>query len=993
MKKAIFRILFIVALVIPFNLSYAQTITPPKNPNSAKACAICHYRWVDTFFIEGRGSDFVPYTSEKVVATSEMCFSCHDGSVKDSRARAYKKPQHKVNVPPPAHMKIPDIFPLDEQGKMNCATCHTAHGVPSGPDSKETIFMRTSNRNSAMCRMCHPGRGGKHNAINHPLDVATLEIPQDLIDRGALAGDKKNQVICESCHMAHGSRHESYLVKSGRDSSLCLDCHKDQRVFTPDGQKRPVHVVNVKPKTAEIPEDLVQRGARFGDNGELICQTCHKVHNSRFESQLLLIKKDNTSAFCLTCHPDKKYIADTKHNLRLSAPHEKNLQGQTVAQAGVCSACHLPHKAARQLSAGTNFTARLCMSCHGKGKVAPKSQLFGTTHPLSVYPFANRKPEAVLTTISVTPDELTLPLYDKSGVRDRRGQMTCSTCHDTHRTPQVPAAANLKEGATPKGATPNKAFLRKRRPALCAECHRDKFAIENSKHNLSKSAPTARNILNQLPSESGLCGSCHMVHGSHRGFLWTREIKSGEDVATRSLCITCHNATGIAKKKVNKGYSHPIDIAPAEKGVSSLLPLFDSSGQFSKKGAIRCHTCHDPHRWHADPTRSPKSQNHTVDSTNGTTFLRKPAPQICGACHQDKFYISDSKHDLSKVAPEAKNLRNQTPAQAGLCGNCHLAHNAQKDFLWARKITTKSDNVVEGFCLDCHNKNGLAKESLIEGYSHPLQISPSEKDMHTTLPLYDQNGKAVENGRIACNTCHNPHRWDPVKPASEGQFKAKGTSRNSFLRLTNSPQSKLCENCHAEQVFVQNTDHDLIISAPDAKNISGQTPLESGTCGVCHLAHNSQNPVKLWGQSLAGGGSVTERMCYSCHSKQGSARDKIPRVGSHPEGKLIINLGRNTRGKPNYFPLYDKTTAKTVTVGNISCPSCHNPHQWDREQRSRGPGVAREGTVDNSFLRARSEDLPCRDCHGPEALLKYLYFHYPGKRTGKNGQVPIKDYP
>jgi len=981
MKKAIYRILFIVALVIPFNLSYAETtITPPKNPNSAKACAICHYRWVDTFFIEGRGSDFVPYTSEKVVATSEMCFSCHDGSVMDSRARAYKTPQHKTDVPPPAHMKIPDIFPLDEQGKMQCATCHTAHGVPSGPDSKDTIFMRTSNRNSAMCRMCHPNRGGEKMADNHPLDVTTKAIPAGLMNLGALSGDKKNQIICESCHAAHGARYEHFLIKSGKDSSLCLACHQDKNVFTPDGQKRPVHVVNVKPRTAVIPVDLVNRGARLGDGGELICQTCHKVHNSKFGPQLLLIKKDDTSAFCLTCHPDKEYIADTKHNLQLSAPNEKNLEGKTVAQAGVCSACHLPHKAARQLSAGPNFTARLCMSCHGKGKVAPKSQLFGTTHPLSVYPFASRKRDAALTMISVKPDELTLPLYDNSGVRDPRGQMTCSTCHDTHRVPQDPARANEKGGATP-----NKAFLRKRRPALCAECHRDKFAIENSKHNLSKSAPTARNILNQLPSESGLCGSCHMVHGSHRGFLWARKIDSADDAATRSLCITCHNATGIAKKKVNKGYSHPIDIAPGEKGVSSQLPLFDNSGQFSKNGAIRCHTCHDPHRWHADATKSPKSKMQAVDSTNGTTFLRKPAPQICGACHQDKFYIADSKHDLSKVAPRAKNLRDQTPLQAGLCGNCHLAHNAQKDFLWARKITTKGDNVVQGLCLDCHNENGLAKESLIKGYSHPMQISPSEKDMRTTLPLYDHNGKPNENGVIACHTCHNPHRWDPVKPASENYFKAKGTSQNSFLRLTNSPQSKLCENCHVEQVFVQKTDHDLVISAPDAKNIIGETPLESGTCGVCHLAHNSQKPFKLWGQALAGGGSVTDRMCYSCHSAKGAAHNKIPRVASHPEGKLIINLGRNTRGKPNYFPLYDDTTAKTVTVGNISCPSCHNTHQWDRKQRSMGPGVVIEGTVDNSFLRARSSDLPCRDCHGPEALLRYLYFHYPIKRTGKKG--------
>jgi len=979
MKKAIYRILFIVALVIPFNLSYAETtITPPKNPNSAKACAICHYRWVDTFFIEGRGSDFVPYTSEKVVATSEMCFSCHDGSVMDSRARAYKTPQHKTDVPPPAHMKIPDIFPLDEQGKIQCATCHTAHGVPSGPDSKDTIFMRTSNRNSAMCRMCHPNRGGEKMADNHPLDVTTRPIPAGLMNLGALSGDKKNQIICQSCHAAHGARNEHFLIKSGKDSSLCLACHQDKNVFAPDGQKRPVHVVNVKPKTAQIPTDLVSRGARLGDGGELICQTCHKVHNSKFGPQLLLIKKDDTSAFCLTCHADKEYIADTKHNLRLSAPNEKNLEGKTVAQAGVCSACHLPHKAARPLAAGADFTARLCMSCHGKGQVAQKSRLFGTTHPLSVYPFANRENDSVLTTISVKPDELTLPLYDNSGVRDRSGKMTCATCHETHRLPRDPAMANLKGGTTPV-----KNFLRKRRPALCEECHRDKFAIENSKHNLSKSAPSTRNILNQLPSESGLCGSCHMIHGSHRGFLWAREINSGDDAATRSLCITCHNATGIAKQKVNKGYSHPIDIAPEEKGIASLLPLFDASGKLSKTGDIRCHTCHDPHRRQVDSAKSAQEKSPSEESANGNTFLRKSAPQICGDCHQDKFYIANSKHDLSKVAPEAKNLRNQTPLQAGLCGNCHLAHNAQKDFLWARKITTKSDNVVQGLCVDCHNEDGLAKKSLIQGYSHPMQNSPAEKGLSTTLPLFDQNGKPNENGVIACHTCHNPHRWDPLKSAAENQSQDRGTAQNSFLRLANSPESSLCENCHAEQTFVQKTDHDLIVSAPDSKNMIGQTPLESGTCGACHLVHNSRNRIKLWAQNLAGGGSITEMMCYSCHSKQGSAHQKIPQIASHPEDKLIINLGRNTPGNMNYFPLFDETSAKTVTVGNISCPSCHNAHQWNREQRSRGAGVVIEGTVDNSFLRDRSSDLLCKDCHGPEALVKYLYFHDPIKRSGQ----------
>jgi len=166
-----------------------------KNPNSAKACAICHYRWIDTFFVEGKGSDLVDYQAEKVVATPDMCFSCHDGSIRDSRARLDEDSGHKTNKEPPRHMKIPDIFPLDENGRMQCSTCHTAHGVPGGPDSGETIFMRTSNKNSAMCRMCHPAADGGMAAGNHPAGIMEREVPAKLVALGAVAGRKNNQIL------------------------------------------------------------------------------------------------------------------------------------------------------------------------------------------------------------------------------------------------------------------------------------------------------------------------------------------------------------------------------------------------------------------------------------------------------------------------------------------------------------------------------------------------------------------------------------------------------------------------------------------------------------------------------------------------------------------------------------------------------------------------------------------------------------------------------
>ena len=65
--------------------AHSFAIEAPRNPDSAKECAICHYRWIDTFFVDGTGSDLVDYAADKVVAKPEICFSCHDGSVVDSR--------------------------------------------------------------------------------------------------------------------------------------------------------------------------------------------------------------------------------------------------------------------------------------------------------------------------------------------------------------------------------------------------------------------------------------------------------------------------------------------------------------------------------------------------------------------------------------------------------------------------------------------------------------------------------------------------------------------------------------------------------------------------------------------------------------------------------------------------------------------------------------------------------------------------------------------
>jgi predicted CXXCH cytochrome family protein len=815
------------SLIFLFFLAFsAQALGQDQsNPNSAKACALCHYRWIETFFVEGRGTDLVEYQSEKVVATPDMCFSCHDGSIRDSRAKLSEDTGHKINRKPPGNMQIPEIFPLDEKGRMQCSTCHTAHGVQGVPGSGETIFMRTSNKDSAMCRMCHPAADGGMAEGNHPAGITQRQVPEKLFSLGGLGGGNKNRIICQTCHAAHGSPYESFLIDGAGNSALCLDCHEDKNIFGPQGTRRPMHVINVPPQKAKIPAELINQGAKTGYQGSIICLTCHKVHYNKTQEKFLLIMGNEKSSLCLTCHVDKEYLVSSKHNLIKSAPGEKNLQGKTAAEEGICSPCHLPHKPARNLRGEEDFTTQLCLSCHSTGNVGDKVMPQGYSHPLDVSPFDKKAENPLVNPTDAEEGKLALPLFNRYNVQDENGRLTCLTCHEPHGLP----ANSTKELATKEGAGPKfNPLLRENSPDICRQCHRSKFAIVDSKHDLDKLTPQEKDILRSKGPEPGICGNCHLVHGPERAYLWTREDSSKtQGNRTEELCTACHNERGLASKKVVKGYSHPLNISPAEKGLTTTLPLYNGEGKISADGVLTCPTCHDPHRGN---------------------LLR----------------VSQGEH----LNPEVD-------------------------------------------------------------------------------------------------------------------------SQNRFLRLENSPSPTLCENCHPKEARVEKTDHDLSITAPAHKNIMGETPAQSGTCGVCHLVHNSKEKIRLWAQELGPGTDVMARMCNSCHSASGSANNKVPPVAYHPQESLVDLSGKIKRGE-NYLPLFDPISGDPVVTGNISCPSCHNAHQWDPKRPAKGEGVNLEGNATNSFLRTNSPDLMCKDCHGFQALFKFKFFHDPVLRKVQGITFPFR---
>jgi predicted CXXCH cytochrome family protein len=752
-------------IFVIFSLLVITSAVSAVEMSSKRDCAICHIMWIDDFrtdkktLIKWQPGNVLMKDTQGVVSSEEICYSCHDGYVNDSRSIVWKYSGHKTFVKPSSQILIPSTLSLSNKGEIYCGTCHSPHGAGAAPDdSGITSFFKEKNIDSSLCAMCHTNEADFKRSNSHPLQTAAFDLPDTLFKLGSKPGTNKNNVICQTCHKAHGARGNKITVVDNRNSKLCVTCHNSQ-----------------------------------------------------------------------------KSLITTKHDLRTSFPDEKNIKQQRPVESGPCGVCHTPHNAG-----GKRLWAR------GSG-------------------------------------------------------------------PGDPA--------------------------------------------------------------SGMCLSCH--DGEEGGY----QIKGVGD------------------------FSHPINIEPASNvTIPKELPLYSTGLTKTPKGRIQCFSCHDVHRW--SPASPTEKNVKDVEGDASNSFLRisnSESSTLCLQCHTDKKQIVTSDHNLTVTAPEEKNLQGFTPSISGPCGACHIPHNAVNDKLWAKQLIGNKD-IVTQFCTACHSKNRAAKTKLIGDNYHPVDVAFEElnlkdggKEISALLPFFDSAGDRMsdgKDGKMACITCHEPHRWNPKDsgPVLNYTFKnIEGDTTNSFLRKPNFPSSDLCKTCHADKALVDGTKHDLNVTAPNAKNLLGQTVKESGQCGVCHLVHNSPNKLKLWARPygpISEKESIINALCTGCHSKGNIAKNKVPPVVFHPEGKLVDNELQLLMLKIR-TPLYDKDGME-VNIGYISCPTCHNAHQWSSFLKKKGVDKNIEGNAITSFLRNVSYNIVCKDCHAQDAIFRYRYFHIPHKRGGKKPQEKIK---
>jgi predicted CXXCH cytochrome family protein len=655
-------------LTIPFCLlpliSMGQ-IEFPKSPDTAKQCSICHYRWVSVFFLERRGTPLAPFQAERVVGTREMCLSCHDGSVRDARDTVCNDPGHRIGNIPSDRVNIPENFPLDDNGAMQCSTCHTPHAIKAKKGTLVEFFLRARNKDSSLCKRCHISATGGTAKGNHPVEIESNTVPPEIINAGGKFGTSQpNEIICETGHMPHGGINKKLLVLPVKDSAarsvLCEACHTTNPSLA-NHQKTSYssHPLDMLPgKAAQIPQQWANGEQVFlGTSGELVCRTCHNPHYAE-DKEFLLVEHRGNDSLCTQCHPEQSRITGSSHDLRKSAPEEKNVLNKQARETGPCASCHLVHRGvgnfmwARNLKTNGSDSSQFCTNCHTQGECAEGSMPGDFSHPMGLSLPENTYPIA-------------LPLFDQTGKQNPAGTISCSTCHDLH-SPRFLHDDNSGGGATaefflriPSNQDPS---------ALCITCHPEQSQIVSTKHDLQLSDKPFTNALGNTLQSTGICSPCHVAHGAAtQQYLWPgppNRVNNPElpgeaephSAVMQMMCTSCHSDSTVTSSAVPSYTFHPAELVFPESTRSLIweqFPLFSESGRPSPDGEVLCATCHNPHQWHA----SAKAETPGTDpaGTIMSSFLRQEIDRkLCASCHGEEslfkflyFHRLNSRKEVS----------------------------------------------------------------------------------------------------------------------------------------------------------------------------------------------------------------------------------------------------------------------------------------------------------------------------------------------------------
>lgn len=521
-------------------------------------------------------------------ADSNMCLSCHDGTVavadtvlfgqlpttgnwiQGDNFSTQLQSSHPFSLVKPLKDNIDLIATLVSSGKtgdktgavhlvggdVECNSCHNSH--VQAIDKVSQNFLVLNSASGAMCLACHdPTRTsmGGQNQVNpmagwatgiHATSQSTVSSSAQLGAYGTVAAN-----ACSSCHASHNAAGAVRLLR-GTNEAACLPCHNGSN--------------NISPAPANIAAEYAKIAHPF-PNGS-------NQHDAA-EAPLL---QNNRHATCVDCHNSHGAQQVTSFNIpplvRVSQINAVgiSMDGTTIVNPVVNQ-------------------YENCLRCHGYSSGKQINPIYGymplrsESDPLNVITQMNTSAKSshpVMHTRSSTfpqPSLLTTMLDLSGGTNNGRSmgsQIFCTDCHN--------ADDNREFG----GAGPNGP-------------HGSKWWHLLERQYLDSQAPAGPGTLitinlNPQPDLSvngpyGMCAKCHNLSIVMQSQSWAYH---NDHVYTDGFsCSTCHNAHGMPSTSDNPNGVRMVDFDLNVVGQNNGQPI--SYNQGANSCVLTCHNvAHNP---------------------------------------------------------------------------------------------------------------------------------------------------------------------------------------------------------------------------------------------------------------------------------------------------------------------------------------------------------------------------------------------------------------
>ena len=354
-----------------------------------------------------------------------------------------------------------------------------------------------------------------------------------------------------------------------------------------------------------------------------------------------------------------------------------------------------------------------------------------------------------------------------------------------------------------------------------------------------------------------------------------------------------------------------------------------------------------------------------------------------GLLHQSDVIsqsVTNSKHNLSISGPGTI----KATSESEICIFCHTPHSSRPSGpLWNRNdpgttYTLYSSLTLDAtitqpdgssiLCLSCHDgtialgtlvsrttdvdfSGGITTMPTVRGNlttdlsdDHPISFAYTSAVASGDGQLKDPSAIGMlvqlENGKVQCISCHDPHN----------------DTNGKFLVATKE-FSTLCLECH-DRTFWSSSSH----SASSAQAINGATPwqhIESpyltvaqNACENCHDPHNSLGNPRLLKAA------TDENNCLDCHNANVAS--------TNIETEFLKTYSHNVLG---YNGIHDPTESTLSSTLHVECQDCHNPHAVNSSAASAPnangflAGVRGIDTGGNAVTTISYEYELCYRCH------------------------------